>query len=416
MYEKIRPLDKPANLETARERLDLTYQLNVMLTNYSRAMASGDVNLVSRIQETLIDFLYHLMDERDRGDYIAAEPKLVKWESLKNAEDNRVCMTSKRRRELMGLAESKNFDLKMYSFRKKHHVVMSVIERNDLGLKWAGTEEFGGKLAPGSSSVILNEIRRRVYDNKLNHLCLVIGPVGHGKSMMACKMAQCLDPGFNLSRVVFNDKDFIELVNSDLPHGSCIVCDEVGSFYDPTKYNSRVNRIISRQLQTFRSKRLIVFWTVPHSAQTDKDLRRMSNSQVKAIGVNFKKRHGICSFMWMYPQHDRDDVYRRFARKPRERKSALFLNRHHIGHPDDGPEGSPGFEARYIRKKNASLQVMTERDLAELVSLKSDVKDGKVYKYSYTCECGNSGHSNRLKPQCGSCDSKKGVTTTTTTN
>ena len=54
------------------------------------------------------------------------------------------------------------------------------------------------------------------------------GETGSGKSLSSIRLAERVDPNFNVDRIVFTVQDFLALVNSGLPPGSVIVFDDAG--------------------------------------------------------------------------------------------------------------------------------------------------------------------------------------------
>ena len=81
---------------------------------------------------------------------------------------------------------------------------------------------------PSSKSIwLLRWIRNRIKKNR-NLIALFIGDTGSGKSLSSIRLAETVDPNFNVDRIVFTVKDFLALVNSGLPPGSVIIFDDAG--------------------------------------------------------------------------------------------------------------------------------------------------------------------------------------------
>ena len=53
----------------------------------------------------------------------------------------------------------------------------------------------------------------RINRYNKNWLCIVCGATGSGKSYTALKIAETVDPNFNIKKVVFTAKDFMNLIN-----------------------------------------------------------------------------------------------------------------------------------------------------------------------------------------------------------
>jgi hypothetical protein len=268
-------------------------------------------------------------------------------------------------------------------------------------------------------SEVIKRINRKIHEEQSNFLCLIVGKVGKGKSMMACKLAQLLDPSFNLRRVVFNEDDLMDLIRSGLPRGSAIIADEIGSYFDSRRYMSETNRMLSHVIQTFRIYGLILFWTVPQGRQVDKDLRSMCDAIIEAKSINKKTRRVKASFKWLNSNPLTGKEYTKFPIKQRD-VGPMQIHRINVSHPNDGAEGKPGFERRYVAKKLKSLDDLYKRD-GERVKYMRDKELGKLKKtmgkireaYCKPCDYGWETASQASKPTCPRC---KGSSTTTTSS
>ena len=59
---------------------------------------------------------------------------------------------------------------------------------------------------------LLQWIRNRIKKNR-NLIALFIGDTGSGKSLSSIRLAERVDPNFNVDRIVFTVDDFLALVN-----------------------------------------------------------------------------------------------------------------------------------------------------------------------------------------------------------
>ena len=80
-----------------------------------------------------------------------------------------------------------------------------------------------------NSFIPYRKIYTDVYKKNKNAGIIVIGQTGSGKSFVALKIAQDLDPNFTVQeRVVYTASDFLSLLaHGNLPRGSVIIFDEV---------------------------------------------------------------------------------------------------------------------------------------------------------------------------------------------
>lgn len=124
---------------------------------------------------------------------------------------------------------------------------------------------------------ILSYILSRVKERNQNFLCLIVGATGSGKTYASLKLCEALDPSFNISRVAFTPTEFMALVNDyeKVKNGSAIIFDEFGVSMSSRDSMSKVNKLLSYCVQTFRNRNLIVIFTVPSMSFIDKHVRSM---------------------------------------------------------------------------------------------------------------------------------------------
>ena len=124
--------------------------------------------------------------------------------------------------------------------------------------------------------VIVRWTKQRIRENR-NCSMLFSGETGSGKSYSAIALAEKLDPGFNVNRIVFNVEDFLKLSTSNLPKGSVIIFDDAGVGASNKEWNSLSGRIIGKFSQNSRYLNLINIYTVPSLNYIEKQSRELIN-------------------------------------------------------------------------------------------------------------------------------------------
>ena len=114
----------------------------------------------------------------------------------------------------------------------------------------------------------------RVRKNQ-NYIILITGQVGSGKSYSGLALAEDIDPYFNIDRVIFHPKEFIQLLDMGLPKGSVVLWEEVGVTLSSRDWFKEQNKIISSLFETFRRHNLILIMTVPNVQFIDSRIRSM---------------------------------------------------------------------------------------------------------------------------------------------
>ena len=127
-------------------------------------------------------------------------------------------------------------------------------------------------------------IRNRIKKNR-NLIALFVGDTGSGKSLSSIRLAEKIDPAFNVDRIVFTVKDFLALVNSGLPKGSVIIFDDAGLGINARLWQEVSARIFGMLTQGFRYKQIITFITVPDESFIEKQSRKLVHIRFEATDV-----------------------------------------------------------------------------------------------------------------------------------
>lgn len=122
------------------------------------------------------------------------------------------------------------------------------------------------------------KVMGRIY-TKNNVLILVTGPTGIGKSYCALKLCEMFDPKFDFSRIVFDMKEFLDLIPV-LPTKSFVLFDECGINIGHRTWLSPANMAISMVTQSFRHKFINVVFALPSRFYLDKVPREMCHFEI----------------------------------------------------------------------------------------------------------------------------------------
>lgn len=251
-----------------------------------------------------------------------------------------------------------------------------------------------------SNNQFYSEINTRVKKKKKNCLIMVIGDFGSGKSWLSCKAGHDLDKNFNVEeRVIFRPREFINLLKEDkLKFGSTIVFDEVGVGMGAREWHSFYNRALDKIIQTFRNKRLVVFFTVPvDSMLVDSHLRKFFHYEVECTGIDFDKKETVCKIYRLQYNHRMKKIYRR-----RIRGNMGKYGRYRF------PILDKPLSDVYERKSKGVKQSLIEELDQEIENREKE----KKYPYKETdCKCLRCGHEWRKTvanpARCPKCSSRK---------
>jgi ABC-type oligopeptide transport system ATPase subunit len=133
-------------------------------------------------------------------------------------------------------------------------------------------------------------IHKRINKYNKNWLAVIVGETGSGKSYSAMKLAELLDPTFNISRVVFTPKGFIKLLNKGkLRKGNIIIFDECGVGLSSRNWYNTINKVIGYILQTFRHRNLGVIFTSPDISFVDVQARKLFHTYFETLKIDYEK-------------------------------------------------------------------------------------------------------------------------------
>lgn len=160
------------------------------------------------------------------------------------------------------------------------------IRYDDL-LKTLGIENSKDQSLEGEGVFLLPWIARRIQENRNANL-MFVGDTGSGKSYAAIYLGEQVDPNFSVDRIVFTTKDFIHLVNSNLPKGSYVIYDDAGLGIPAREWQSTSSKVFGLLFQGFRYKNLISAITVPDTSFIERQSRVLMHIMFESTG-----KHGI---------------------------------------------------------------------------------------------------------------------------
>ena len=137
-------------------------------------------------------------------------------------------------------------------------------------------------------------MKKKARDEDNNHLGVIIGKTGSGKSYAGLRMCYEIDSTFNPERIVFSPLELIELFKKEkVKSGQCILWDEAGVGASSRDWQSKTNKLINFFLQTFRQRRILLFMTVPYLDFLDSTTRRLVDATFQTISIDRKKKRVV---------------------------------------------------------------------------------------------------------------------------
>lgn len=162
----------------------------------------------------------------------------------------------------------------------------------------------------------IEEMVDELNNKQKGRFMIVTGGVGDGKSMMAARLAEIVDPTFNVDRIaIAKTSIFIKLlreaVDGKIGNGKAIMLDEAGCGIGSREWNTAQNRVLSLIFQIMRKLGLLVILTVPSKAMIDVTSQRLAKNYATAIGIDYDKKRSYFK-IYNIRYNDWDDDLRRY--------------------------------------------------------------------------------------------------------
>jgi len=138
----------------------------------------------------------------------------------------------------------------------------------------------------------LENLHKELTEHNQNRMIVLCGKTGKGKSMKAVKLGEALLPEtFDVKKHVayFKPRPFLKITKRAKP-GSVVVFDEAGVGIDSREWKKRSNILITKVMQTFRTKNLFVLFTTPDFSFVDIKSRKLFHNFVSMRRIDYKKK------------------------------------------------------------------------------------------------------------------------------
>jgi hypothetical protein len=142
--------------------------------------------------------------------------------------------------------------------------------------------DIGDQKKP-SDGWLISELTARLKGG-MNFMAAVAGATGSGKSytvLRICELlSKSLDAPFTIDNVVFDPQEFFDGLGS-AQYYTCFMIDESGLSLDAHRWMSVINKLFGYVAETFRFKRLAVFFVMPDLSFLDSRCRRVTHAFIR---------------------------------------------------------------------------------------------------------------------------------------
>jgi hypothetical protein len=150
-----------------------------------------------------------------------------------------------------------------------------------------------------------------------------------GKSYAALRLAELLDPTFDINRCCFKAIDFMNVVNDlvkrsekgEVIKGKVLIWDEFGVEHNAREFMTISNRVINYFFQTSRHLNLIVIMTVPLLSFIDSATRKLCHGIAEMQGINSHDRTSTVKLKMLQTNVMTGKEYPKYLRYRKEHKT-----------------------------------------------------------------------------------------------
>jgi len=200
-----------------------------------------------------------------------------------------------------------------------------------------------------------------------------------GKSYSALRLAEMLDDTFDIERVKFRAKDFMNCINDlvkrseegEMIKGKVILWDEFGVEHNAREFMTISNRVINYFFQTSRHLNLIVIMTVPLLSFIDSATRKLMHGIAEMQGINSSRKTASVKVKMLQTNVMTGKEYPKYLRY--RKKNKMFVSKRlRFKLP------SKKLLEDYEKKKKEFTTMLNKEIMNKL--LKSEEKDNKPKK------------------------------------
>lgn len=236
----------------------------------------------------------------------------------------------------------------------------------------------------------------RIHIENTNAIVGAFGLPGQGKTYSLIRLAELIDPAFNLDRVVFSIEDWLALIDGPpkLQRGSAIILDDTGRAANSRRWQSNFNQAFSDVGNTFRQDGYFMGATARVSGDIDRQFRELFH-----LTLEMKDRsiaHGYIRVKPMIPSMDtaRGTTYWHYPRIDIPERGRCRVTRIDI-HPSrfqTGPkltwtsyeQKKRDFMAGNRRELRRNLRIERETGTDDPMRVAQVILTAKKYGASYT--------------------------------
>lgn len=156
------------------------------------------------------------------------------------------------------------------------------------------------KLKQGEGYFFLRWLHSRLIVNNKNVLSAELGATGSGKSYRDLRKAELwyyyhFNKKFPEENICFSVAQVIKLLSSgNLQRGEIIIFEEAGANLGSLDFQSKISKMFTYVLQSFRSMNIALFMNLPYLSMLNKQARMLLHYVSESRGVDIKNNINKC--------------------------------------------------------------------------------------------------------------------------
>jgi len=160
----------------------------------------------------------------------------------------------------------------------------------------------------------------RLIKNNKNVLGAELGPTGSGKSYRDLRKAEIwyrdyLKKPFPTENICFGVASLMKRITSgELERGDILIFEEAGANLGSLDFQSKVSKMFTYVLQSFRSMNIGIFFNLPYLSMLNKQARMLLHYSFESAGIDFEKKINKCRPYFHQVNQGTGKIYKKYPR------------------------------------------------------------------------------------------------------
>ncbi len=163
-------------------------------------------------------------------------------------------------------------------------------------------------------------LRSRMIDKNKNVLGVELGATGTGKSYRDLRKAELwynfyFKEPFPTENICFGTLKVMERISSGkLRKGEVIIFEESGVSLGSLDFQTKVSKMFTYVLQSFRSMNIAIFFNLPYLSMLNKSARMLMHYYSQSLGIDHEKNLNKCKFFLVQVNQMSGKVYPKYPK------------------------------------------------------------------------------------------------------